>query len=195
MGLHNLFRLSSMASIEGYYRAPDSTGRTARPVRQGADRDDGGCPSGEVNRWLQAGNYDKALAAAADFQDILGKENYFCEVMDHGIDIERRFRTICCESHGPWICRSWRPTTPTMSTPDDWRMHDAFLCVGNQEPAGRRQAVPVRQPRFLHQDRRADAGDGANCRGLRQHASGGGTVRHLVRRGRQPHAPVPRSCG
>ena len=54
VGLHNLFRLSSLASIEGYYRAP-------RFDRELLDRygkgliGTTGCPSGEVNRWLQAG--------------------------------------------------------------------------------------------------------------------------------------------
>ncbi len=131
VGLHNLFRLSSMASIEGYYRAP-------RFDRELLDRygkgliGTTGCPSGEVNRWLQAGNYDKALAAAADFQDILGKENYFCEVMDHGIDIERRFRDDLLR-----IARTLDlPFLATNDThyvhPDDWRMHDAFLCVGTK---------------------------------------------------------------
>ena len=75
-GMHNLFRLSSLASLEGYYFKP----RFDRELleRYGAGLiGTTGCPSGEVNRWLQAGNYDRALAAAADFRDILGAGNYF----------------------------------------------------------------------------------------------------------------------
>ena len=41
---------------------------------------------------LRLGQYDEARKAAADFQDILGKGNYFLELMDHGLDIERRVR-------------------------------------------------------------------------------------------------------
>jgi len=91
-GLHNLFRLSSLASLEGQYR------KYPRLDRELLDRygrgiiATTGCPSGEVNRWLQAGQYDKALAAAADYQEILGKDNFYCELMDHGIAIERRTR-------------------------------------------------------------------------------------------------------
>ncbi len=91
-GLHNLFRLSSLASLEGQYR------KYPRLDRELLDRygrgiiATTGCPSGEVNRWLQAGQYDRALAAAADYQEILGKDNFFCELMDHGIAIERRTR-------------------------------------------------------------------------------------------------------
>ena len=39
---------------------------------------------------LRLGQYDAAKAAAAEFRDIFGKENFYAEIMDHGIDIERR---------------------------------------------------------------------------------------------------------
>ncbi len=45
---------------------------------------------GEVQTRLRLGQYDAAKAAAAEFRDIFGKENFYAEVMDHGIDIERR---------------------------------------------------------------------------------------------------------
>ena len=131
VGLHNLFRLSSLASIEGFYRAPRVDRDLLDTYGKGLIATTG-CPSGEVNRWLQAGNYERALAAAADFQDILGKDNYFCEVMDHGIDIERRFRDDLLR-----IAKTLNlPFLATNDThyvqPDDWKMHDAFLCVGTK---------------------------------------------------------------
>jgi DNA polymerase-3 subunit alpha len=51
-----------------------------------------GCPSGELQTQLRLGQYDKALKAAADYQDIFGKDHYFLELMNHGIEIERRVR-------------------------------------------------------------------------------------------------------
>ena len=51
-----------------------------------------GCPSGEVQTRLRLGQFDEALKAAATYQDIFGKENYFLEIMDHGLEIERRVR-------------------------------------------------------------------------------------------------------
>ena len=41
---------------------------------------------------LRLGQYDEAVKAAGDYQDIFGKENYFLELMDHGLDIEREVR-------------------------------------------------------------------------------------------------------
>jgi DNA polymerase-3 subunit alpha len=128
-GLHNLFRLSSLASLEGQYR------KYPRLDRELLDRygkgiiATTGCPSGEVNRWLQAGQYDKALAAAADYQEILGRENFFCELMDHGIAIERRTRDDLMR-----IARTLN--LPLVATNDlhytyasDADTHETLLCV------------------------------------------------------------------
>jgi DNA polymerase-3 subunit alpha len=89
-GLHNLFRISSLASLEGQFRKYPRLDRDLLERHGRGIIATTGCPSGEVNRWLQAGQYEKARAAAADYRDILGPDNFFCEVMDHGIEIERR---------------------------------------------------------------------------------------------------------
>ena len=51
-----------------------------------------GCPSGELQTRLRLGQFDEALKAASEYQDIFGKDRYFLELMDHGIEIERRVR-------------------------------------------------------------------------------------------------------
>ncbi len=89
MGMHNLFRLSSRASIEGYYFKPRMDRELLNQYSDGLIATTG-CPSGEVQTRLRLGQYAEARAAAAEFRDIFGKENFFCEIMDHGIDIERR---------------------------------------------------------------------------------------------------------
>ncbi|GAB3940712.1 DNA polymerase III subunit alpha [Corynebacterium tapiri] len=91
-GLRNLFYLSSMASYEG------QLGKWPRmDAELIAERADGiiattGCPSGDVQTRLRLGQYDEALEAAAMWQDIYGRENYFLELMDHGLSIEKRVR-------------------------------------------------------------------------------------------------------
>lgn len=130
-GMHNLFRVASTASLEGYYHKP----RFDRDVLQtyGAGIiGTTGCPSGEVNRWLQAGKYDQALATAADMRDILGRDNYFCELMDHGLAIERRFREDLLR-----LARAL--DLPLLATNDlhyvhsgDAETHDVLLCIGTR---------------------------------------------------------------
>jgi len=130
-GMHNLFRLASLASLEGYYFKPRFDRELLQTYGSGLIGTTG-CPSGEVNRWLQAGNYDRALAAAADMRDILGPSNYFCEVMDHGLAIERRFREDLLR-----IARTLE--LPLVATNDlhyvhaaDADTHDVLLCIGTR---------------------------------------------------------------
>jgi DNA polymerase-3 subunit alpha len=88
-GMHNLFRMSSLASLEGYYFKPrmdrDLLSRYSKGVIATT-----GCPSGEVQTRLRLGQYDEALRAASEFRDIFGPDNYFVEIMDHGLGLEKR---------------------------------------------------------------------------------------------------------
>ena len=88
-GMHNLFRMSSLASIEGFYYRPRMDRELLSRYADGVIATTG-CVGGEVQTRLRLGQYAEARAAAAEFQDIFGKENFYCEIMDHGIDIERR---------------------------------------------------------------------------------------------------------
>ncbi|MCM3658393.1 DNA polymerase III subunit alpha [Agromyces mediolanus] len=88
-GMHNLFRLSSLASIEGYYFKPRMDRELLQTYSKGLIATTG-CPSGEVQTRLRLGQYDEAVEAAAEFRDIFGSENFFCEIMDHGLGIEKR---------------------------------------------------------------------------------------------------------
>ncbi|OHV45299.1 DNA polymerase III subunit alpha [Pseudofrankia sp. BMG5.36] len=91
-GLHNLFRLNSRASIEGHYIKWPRMDRDIIAEHSAGLMATTGCPSGEVQTRLRLGHPDLALKAAATYQEIFGAENYFCEIMDHGIEIERRVR-------------------------------------------------------------------------------------------------------
>ncbi|MCL2849454.1 MAG: DNA polymerase III subunit alpha, partial [Micrococcales bacterium] len=89
-GMHNLFRLGSLASLDG------QMGKWPRMDRELLIQyHDGliattGCLSGEVQTRLRLGQYDQGLRAAGELQDIFGKDFLYVEVMDHGLDIERR---------------------------------------------------------------------------------------------------------
>ncbi|GAA2633184.1 DNA polymerase III subunit alpha [Dactylosporangium fulvum] len=128
-GLHNLFRLNSRASIEGHFvKWPRMDAEII------AEHADGlmattGCPSGEVQTRLRLDQFDEALKAAAKYQEIFGRENYFLEVMDHGLDIERRVRAGLIEI-------SKRLNIPPVVTNDSHytheaqaEAHDVLLCV------------------------------------------------------------------
>ena len=88
-GMHNLFRMSSLASMEGHYFKPRIDRELLSLYSDGLIATTG-CVGGEIQTRLRLGQYDEARKAAGEFQDLFGKENFFAEVMDHGIPIERQ---------------------------------------------------------------------------------------------------------
>ena len=90
-GLGNLFRLSSLASLEGYYYKPRMDRELLSQYSKGIIATTG-CPGGEVQTRLRMGAYKEAVRAASELRDIFGPENFYLEVMDHGIEIESRVK-------------------------------------------------------------------------------------------------------
>ncbi|WP_067723506.1 DNA polymerase III subunit alpha [Nocardia yamanashiensis] len=92
VGLRNLFRLSSLASFEGQLgKWPRMDAELIAAYAEGIIATTG-CPSGEVQTRLRLGQFDAAYEAAGRWREVFGVENFFLEVMDHGLTIERRVR-------------------------------------------------------------------------------------------------------
>jgi DNA polymerase-3 subunit alpha len=91
VGLSNLFRLSSLASLEGYYYKPRMDRELLSTYADGLIATTG-CPGGEIQTRLRMGKYREALRAASDYRDIFGANNFYLELMDHDIEIENRVK-------------------------------------------------------------------------------------------------------
>ena len=126
--MHNLFRLASRASLEGFFYKPRADRELLAEYAKGLIATTG-CPSGEVQTWLRIGNYDKARASAAEFRDIFGKENYFLELMDHGLGIETKVRDgllrLAKDLQLPMVATNDLHYTDAA----DADAHEALLCV------------------------------------------------------------------
>jgi DNA-directed DNA polymerase III PolC len=130
-GLRNLFRLSTEASYTGQYPA----GKPRMDMELIAEHSEGiigttGCPSGAIQTRLRLGQYDEARKTAAAYQEILGKENYFLELMDHGLSIESQVR-------GDLLRLAKELGIPLLATNDAHYIHanqadahDNLLCIG-----------------------------------------------------------------
>jgi len=91
-GMHNLFRASSLASLDGQMgKWPRMDRELLSTYAEGLIASTG-CPSGEVQTRLRLGQWDEALRAAGELQDIFGKDYFYVELMDHELEIERRTR-------------------------------------------------------------------------------------------------------
>ncbi len=129
-GMHNLFRLSSMSSLEGYYYKPRADRELLQRYSSGLIATTG-CPSGEIQTRLRLGQYDEARRSAAEFQEIFGKDNFFLELMDHDIAIEKRVRDDLLQLGRELGIAPVATNDSHYNNPEDAAAHDALICVAS----------------------------------------------------------------
>jgi len=95
-GWRNLMRLSSLGYLDGFYYKPRIDKRQLDEYREGLVALSA-CLSGEPSRSLKQGDVAGATRAAQEYKEILGADNYFLEIQDHGIDAEARVRKLMPE--------------------------------------------------------------------------------------------------
>ena len=130
-GLRNLIRASSVANLEGrVMRYPRMDKEVLSTYSKGVICGSG-CPSGIVQTRLRLGQFDEALRAAGELQDIYGKDNFFIELMDHNLEIERKVTKDLLE-----IAK--KLGAPLLATNDSHYVHeedagaqDAMLCINS----------------------------------------------------------------
>ncbi|MFX4293874.1 DNA polymerase III subunit alpha [Streptomyces bohaiensis] len=127
-GLHNLFRAQSRASLEGFFRKPRMDRELLAEYAEGLMATTG-CPSGEISTRIRLGQMDEAVKAAGEYQDIFGRENFFVELMDHNIDIDRRARAgleeIARKIGAPFVVTNDSHYTYEHES----AAHDTLLCI------------------------------------------------------------------
>jgi DNA polymerase-3 subunit alpha len=128
-GMNNLFRLGSRGSLEGQMGKWPRMDRELLSTHAEGLVATTGCPSGEVQTRLRLGHYDEAVRAAADYQDIFGRENFYVELMDHGLDIEKRvikdLLRLAKDIGAPLLATN----DSHYVRPADATMHEAMLCL------------------------------------------------------------------
>lgn len=138
-GMHNLFRLSSRSSLEGFFYKPRADRELLNSYAKGMIATTG-CPSGEIQTWLRIGKYENAVASAAEFRDIFGKDNFFLELMDHGLSIETRVRDGLLKLGKDLDLPLVATNDLHYTRPEDAAAHEVLLCV----QSGKTMADPGR---------------------------------------------------
>lgn len=127
-GYRNLIKLSSAGYLEGFYHRPRIDKEILKQHAEGLIATSA-CLQGEVNWHLLRGETDAAVAAAREYQQIFGEENFFLEIQNHGLEKEQwvlpKVIAIAKETGIPLVatndCHYLRQ--------QDWQAHDALLCI------------------------------------------------------------------
>src|SRR5579863_4942807 len=127
-GYRNLIRLTSEASLHGFYRKPRVSKKFLADNAKGLIGFSG-CLSGELCEELIAGHYEKAKSAAVQYQDIFGRGNFYLEIQDQGLEEEKKMQAdlfrlerelgipLALTNDSHYLCG------------EDSHAHDVMLCV------------------------------------------------------------------
>src|SRR5438128_1373928 len=128
-GYRNLVKLITTAHLDGFHYAP-RIDKELLAARSTGLIGLSGCLAGEINSAIQANNIEKAKQGAAEYRDILGSENFFIELHDHGMEAQRK-----CNSVLPQIARDLGVGLVAANDVhflrrSDHQAHDVMLCIG-----------------------------------------------------------------
>src|SRR6185503_19780794 len=146
-GYRNLSRLTSKAFTEGFYYKPRIDKELLAQHSKGLIALSS-CMSGVPSALLARDCFDEAAIAAVEFEEIMGKGNYFLEIQEHGLEPQARIRK-------PLVELSKRTGIPLVATndahylmPDDARAHDILLCIGSGKSVNDQNRLRYGTPNF-----------------------------------------------
>ena len=127
-GYQNLMKIVSKGYVDGFYYKPRVDMEVLKTYHKGIIALSA-CLAGEVPRFLARGLYEEAKEAVLKYQEIFGRGNYFLELQDHGIPMQRQVNQGI-------IHLSRELDIPLAATNDchyinaeDWEAHDILLCI------------------------------------------------------------------
>ena len=128
-GYRNLVKLITAAHLDGFHYVPRIDKELLSTHAAGLIGLSG-CLAGEINTAIRANNLEKAKQSAAEYRDILGPENFFMEMHDHGMEEQR-----LCNRVLPTIARDIGVGLVAANDVhflrrSDHDAHDVMLCIG-----------------------------------------------------------------
>jgi len=88
-GYKNLIKLSSIGYLEGFYYRPRIDKEVLSEYSEGLIALSG-CLKGEIGQFLAQGKYKQACEIAEELESILGKENFYLELMDLSLKEQKK---------------------------------------------------------------------------------------------------------
>ncbi len=151
-GYLNLCKLSTLASLEGFYHYPRVDHTALREYAEGLISSTT-CLGSEVNQYLLAGDFSRALDTAAMYKDIFGPENYFVELQDHRLKEQAAIRgglleiasklqlPLICTNDAHYLCKT------------DHQAHDVLLCIQTNSKVADRDRMRFETEEFYLKSR------------------------------------------
>src|SRR6266705_389819 len=128
-GYRNLVKLVTAAHLDGFHYAPRIDKELLATHSEGLIGLSG-CLAGEINSAIQSNNIERAKQAAAEYRDILGPENFFMELHDHGMEEQRQCNRVLPQIAKDLGVKLVAANDVHFLSRNDHDAHDVMLCIG-----------------------------------------------------------------
>lgn len=129
-GWENLTKLVTRGHLDGlYYGKPRVDREVLREYSEGVICLSG-CISGPVNEWILKGQEDKARETLVELEEIFGKENFYVELHDHGLEDQATVRPVLIEMAEERGLKLVAANDVHFLNRDDHEAHDVMICIG-----------------------------------------------------------------
>jgi len=128
-GYRNLVKLLTAAHLDGFHYAP-RIDKELLAAHSAGLIGLSGCLAGEINSAIQANNLEKAKQSAAEYRDILGPENFFMELHDHGIEAQHKCNRALLQIARDIGVGLVAANDVHFLRRSDHEAHDVMLCIG-----------------------------------------------------------------
>ena len=127
-GYENLTKIVSRGFVDGFYYKPRVDFETLREFSKGIIASSA-CLAGEVARNLAVNRYEDAKEAALRYRDIFGADNFFLELQDHGLGVQKAVNQQLIQLSQDTGIPLIATNDIHYTNPEDWEAHDLLLCL------------------------------------------------------------------
>jgi DNA polymerase-3 subunit alpha len=146
-GYRNLLKLVSTSFLEGFYYKPRVDKNLLAQHSKGLIAMSA-CLRGDINETIMANRYDEAKRLAYGYADMFGKNNFFLEIQDHGLDQDKivapQVHQLSRETRIPLVATN----DSHYMRKDDARAHEILLCIQTGKTMSDPQRMRFTQPEF-----------------------------------------------
>ncbi len=127
-GYKNLIKLVSAGYLEGFYRKPRVDKGLLRQHAEGLIATSA-CLQGEISRKISNNDFKQAEQTVKEYADIFGAENYYLEIQDHGIDLEKKDKIELIKLSKKLGINLVATNDCHYLNREDHKAHEALLCI------------------------------------------------------------------
>lgn len=127
-GYHNLMKIVSRGFVDGFYYKPRVDYEVLEQYHEGVIALSA-CLAGEVQRYLVRGMYEQACKSARHYETIFGKGNFFLELQDHGIPMQKSVNQGLLRMSRELSMDLVATNDIHYTFAEDEKAHDILLCI------------------------------------------------------------------